>query len=371
MATEQVLHMNGGTGETSYANNSMFQKNAILRTKHIMEECIIKLYRSTSPECLKVADLGCSSGPNTLMVASTTVKVVDAMSQTLNQDPPMYQFFLNDLYGNDFNNIFKSVPDFYKRMEEEIGHKFGPCFISGTPGTFYGRLFPNHSIHFFHSSSTLHWLSQIPKELNSEVEKPMNKGAICLTKASPPGVHKAYSEQFQRDLKVFLRSRSEELIPGGAMVLSMIILDQNHNTINGWEVIGAILNNMVSEHKVEKRKLDSYNISSYFPTAEEVRQVIEEEGSFNIQRMEKIIYDIVESVMETSNDNSFIHEDEDAIGERQARTIRAVSEPILKAEFGEEIMDELFTRFKSKTIQLNRVKKLKGATLVAYMTKDT
>ncbi|MED6164403.1 hypothetical protein PIB30_089664 [Stylosanthes scabra] len=161
MAIQQVLHMNGGTGETSYANNSTFQKNAILHTKHIMEECIINLYNKTLPDCFKVADLGCSSGPNTLMVASTVVKAVDAISQTLNQDPPMFQFFLNDLYSNDFNTIFESLPDFYKRLEEEIGHKIGPCFINGTPGTFYGRLFPNHSIHFFHSSSTLHWLSQV------------------------------------------------------------------------------------------------------------------------------------------------------------------------------------------------------------------
>ncbi|MED6154643.1 hypothetical protein PIB30_114545, partial [Stylosanthes scabra] len=63
----------------------------------------------------------------------------------------------------------------------------------------------------------------------------MNKGAICHTKASPPGVHKAYALQFQRDLKLFLRSRSEELLPGGAMVLSFIISDQHHDVINGWE----------------------------------------------------------------------------------------------------------------------------------------
>ncbi|MED6125791.1 hypothetical protein PIB30_072007 [Stylosanthes scabra] len=194
----------------------------------------------------------------------------------------------------------------------------------------------------------------------------MNKGAICHTKASPPGVHKAYALQFQRDLKLFLRSRSEELLPGGAMVLSFIISDQHHDVINGWEVVGTVLNDMVSEHKVEKRKLDSYNISSYIPMAEEVREVIEEEGSFNIERMEKIIFDIAESVMEIGNNGS--DEDEETIGERLTKSIRAVTEPTLKAEFGEEIMDELFTRYKSKITQLRRVKKLKFAILIAYMT---
>ena len=137
------------------------QRSVMHKTKHILEECIIKLYCTTLPSCLTVADLGCSSGPNALMVASTIIKVVDATSQTLNREPPMFQFSLNDLFGNDFNTIFESLPEFYKRLEEEMGHKLGPCFISGTPGTFYGRLFPNNSIHFFHSNISLHWLSQV------------------------------------------------------------------------------------------------------------------------------------------------------------------------------------------------------------------
>ena len=33
------------------------------------------------------------------------------------------------------------------------------------------------------------------------------------------------------------------------------------------------------QNLIEKRKLDSHNISSYFPTVEEIRQVVQEEGS--------------------------------------------------------------------------------------------
>ena len=137
------------------------QRMVMLTAKHILEDSIMKLYCDTFPNCLKVADLGCSSGPNALLVASNIINTVDAVSQNLSHESPMFQFFLNDLFGNDFNTTFKLLPDFYKRLQEEKGHKFSPCFFSGTPGSFYGRLFPNNSIHFFHSSYSLHWLSKV------------------------------------------------------------------------------------------------------------------------------------------------------------------------------------------------------------------
>ena len=51
--------------------------------------------------------------------------------------------------------------------------------------------------------------------------------------------------------------------------------------------------------------------------------------------------------------------------------MRAIAEPILKAEFAEEITDELFRRYKSKIIQLMQVRKPEGAYLMTYMTKNT
>ena len=87
---------------------------------------------------------------------------------------------------------------------------------------------------------------QTPKELTNEAE-PINKGAIYLTTASPPSVHKAYFEQFRQDFKLFLRSRSEELVPGGGMFLTFVGSDENHELINGWAIIGMALNDMASE----------------------------------------------------------------------------------------------------------------------------
>ncbi|KAK2657143.1 hypothetical protein Ddye_010195 [Dipteronia dyeriana] len=111
------------------------------------------------PDSLNVADLGCSSGPNTLLVLSEILDTIHVMCQQVNRISPEFQAFLNDLPGNDFNSIFKSLPTFYENLKKDKGDQFRPCFVSGMPGSFYERLFPSRSLHFIHSSYSLHWLS--------------------------------------------------------------------------------------------------------------------------------------------------------------------------------------------------------------------
>ncbi|XP_022159390.1 salicylate carboxymethyltransferase-like, partial [Momordica charantia] len=151
MEVAQVLHMNGGAGDLSYANNSLLQLKVISMTKPIAEEAIDKLYGSTLPKTFTIADLGCSSGPNTFMAVSQLIKAVENARRKLCKDPIEYQVFLNDLPGNDFNTIFKSLPGFLESFKMEIGcDDLGPCLFTGVPGSFYGRLFPSRSVHFVH-----------------------------------------------------------------------------------------------------------------------------------------------------------------------------------------------------------------------------
>ena len=129
--------------------------------KPIVEESIEELYLNLFPECLKMADLGCSAGPNALLAVSEIIDIISTTSQKSNRSPPSLQVFLNDLPGNDFNTIFRSLQSFYRKLETEKGNTFGNCFISGVPGSFYGRLFPCNSMHFVHSSYALMWISEV------------------------------------------------------------------------------------------------------------------------------------------------------------------------------------------------------------------
>ena len=60
-------------------------------------------------------------------------------------------------------------------------------------------------------------------------------------------MHKAYLAQFQRDFKLFLKSRSEEQVPGGGMVLTILGRGDTSEIRTTWELIGMALNDMVLE----------------------------------------------------------------------------------------------------------------------------
>ncbi|XP_012831437.1 PREDICTED: benzoate carboxyl methyltransferase-like [Erythranthe guttata] len=154
---EGSKHMNTGDGETSYTNNSAPQKIGISKSLHVLDEAIKDMITDIGfPKCFKIADLGCSSGPNALSVISRIIEKIEHLSKENNNE---YEVFLSDLHGNDFNNLFKMLPDFYEKLN--INNPSTRCFVSGLPGSFYGRLFPRNSLDFVHSSYSLHWLSQV------------------------------------------------------------------------------------------------------------------------------------------------------------------------------------------------------------------
>ncbi|XWS24397.1 hypothetical protein CRYUN_Cryun28dG0098400 [Craigia yunnanensis] len=347
MEVMQVLHMNKGNGETSYARNSTVQSNIISVGKPIIKEAILEISCNNVIESMGIADLGCSSGPNTLDVISEIMDIVQATSLHLGRPVPEFRVFLNDLYSNDFNDIFMSLPAFYNRLKEEKGIGFGSCFIAGMPGSFYGRLFPSNSLHFVHSSSSLHWFSQVPAGLESNSLRHLNNGKVYISKTSPQSVLDAYSLQFQNDFSQFIKSRSHELVPSGLMVLSFMGRRSADPTTEDscyhWELLGQAIMRLVREGRIEEEKVDSFNAPYYAPCAEEIKVEIQKEGSFIIDHLEAFEIDWDGGAV------SDIHTTQGKllIGQRVAKTIRAVVESMLESHFGigPEVMDDLFTRF--------------------------
>ncbi|KAJ4976907.1 hypothetical protein NE237_002013 [Protea cynaroides] len=336
----QVLHMNAGEGEASYANNSQVQKLVIAKAKPIVAESIVNLCSTTLPQCLRVADLGCSSGPNSLIVISDIIDTVEKTCRRLNRSAPEFQIFLNDLPGNDFNTIFKFLPAFYERLKKEKGEEFGPCFVFGLPGSFYERLFPSDTMDFIHSSYSLHWLSQVPQGLED------NKGNVYVSKTSPSSVYKAYLKQFQRDFSKFLSTRSKEVRTGGHMVITIAgrrSKEPYSEDSIPWELLALSLNDLVSQGVIEEKKLDSFNMNIYHPCTEEVEAIIKAEGSFNLDKLDT--YEVVwEAIHNGENKELMLKESRSS--KIIAMAIRAVTEPLLVHHFGEAInIDKLFQRY--------------------------
>ncbi|GJV82599.1 benzoate carboxyl methyltransferase-like protein [Tanacetum coccineum] len=145
MEVADFLRMNTGNPESSYATNSSVQEIAIRKTEAVLKETIKSIANLHGfPQCFNIADLGCSSGPNTLLAISNIIHEVHEVCKEKNLKPPQLQVFLNDLFGNDFNSVFKSLPMFYANYNKEEGEN-NMCFVSAVPGSFHGRLFPDHS----------------------------------------------------------------------------------------------------------------------------------------------------------------------------------------------------------------------------------
>ncbi|XVF00358.1 hypothetical protein REPUB_Repub03eG0278400 [Reevesia pubescens] len=260
---------------------------------------------------------------------------------------PELRVFLNDLPGNDFNAIFRSVPSFFERLKSktEKGDMLEPCFIVGVPGSFYGRLFPSRSLHFINSSNSLHWLSKVPPEI-----KNIHKGNICIAKSSPANVVKAYAQQFQKDFSMFLRSRSEELIPGGRMVLTFL----TRQNPNPWTVdccfalLGECLVDLVSEGLVKEADVDSFNLPLYKPCKGEVCEIIENEGSFGLDKLK-----VFEVDWDPRDEG---HYKDSALGKCQSgqnlsNTFRAALEQMISCHFGDALIDSLFKRFATRVAE--------------------
>ncbi|KAI9111265.1 hypothetical protein K1719_017677 [Acacia pycnantha] len=361
MDVASVLHMNGGSGEASYANNSLLQQKVMSITKPIRDEAIRSIYNEQLPKSLAIADLGCSSGPNTLFMTCELIETVEMLFRELNHESPEYIIFLNDLPCNDFNNIFKSLECFKQNLSTRVVGGIGKCYISGLPASFYERILPTSSLHFVHSSYSLHWMSQVPKGLAN------NKGNICMASTSPLDVRNSYNHQFQRDFSLFLKCRARELVEGGRMVLSFIGRStsgpSSNESYNVWELLVEALNDMVLEGAIKEDQIDSFNVPVYYPSSSELQLEIEKEGSFTLNHLEVFEVSWKAACGEEHNDNSN--------GYKVAQMIRAATEPLLVCHFGEAIIDDVFHRYqhivadrmsKEKTVFLN---------LVVSLTKTT
>ncbi|KAK7269839.1 hypothetical protein RIF29_22601 [Crotalaria pallida] len=206
--------MKGGEGPNSYAQNSTWQRDAIEASKDMIHEAIAKNFdprANVEPSSLiRIADFGCSTGPNTYFAVQTIIEAIELQfqSQRLVAQMPEFQVFFNDQVSNDFNTLFKNLP---------LSRNY---FAAGVPGFFHGRLFPRKTLHFAHSSAALSFLSKIPKEITDRGSSAWNKGRIHHTNA-PKEVADAYANQYKADLESFLDARAQELVDNGLMLLQI------------------------------------------------------------------------------------------------------------------------------------------------------
>ncbi|KQJ88164.1 hypothetical protein BRADI_4g16110v3 [Brachypodium distachyon] len=392
------LRMATGNGENSYAANSRLQTSFSAYSQRTIDlgacrrrpywrrpvllKAIEELYGSLPPRStMVVADLGCSSGPNTLLVLSEAMGAIHACWR--DQEPEEeerqqsraveVQFFLNDLPGNDFNLVFRSLDCYSEKLlgvEEE--EETPPCYyVAGLPGSYYGMLFPSRSVHLFHSSYSLMWRSKVPEELSCGTL--LNEGNIYIGKTTPHIVIKLFQEQFQKDFDLFLTFRSKELVSGARMLLTFLGRKHEEMLMHGeistmFELLAKSLLSLVLKGRMEQEKLDSFNLPYYAPSVREVTTLININKHFDIEHI-----GLFESNWDPQDDsNSDIVLDCHNSGENVAKCVRGVLAGLLIIDhFGEDTIDELFVVFASILTKHLVKAKAKHTVIFVSLTKGT
>lgn len=100
--------------------------------------------------------------------------------------------------------------------------------------------------------------------------------------------------------------------------------------------------NLLFQGLVKEADIDSFNLPHYTPYKDEVKAIIEEEGSFTLDRLEVLEFDWEPS--EASGDRDSVSDTSDD-GKKWAKAIRAVTESMLASHFGNSVIDSLFERY--------------------------
>ncbi|KAG5053413.1 hypothetical protein JHK87_005611 [Glycine soja] len=348
MKLEKLLSMKGGKGEASYAKNSQAQAIHARSMLHLLRETLdrVEVVEARDGVAFVVADLGCSCGSNSINVVDVIIKHMMKRYQALGWQPPEFSAFFSDLPSNDFNTLFQLLPPLANygavNMEECLAaNNHRSYFAAGVPGSFYRRLFPARSVHVFHSTFSLHWLSQVPECVVDKRSSAYNKGRVFIHGAGQSTAN-AYKKQFQTDLAGFLRARSVEMKREGSMFLVCLARTSVDPTDQGGAglLVGTHFqdawDDLVQEGLISQEKRDTFNIPVYAASLQDFKEVVEANGSFTIDKLEVF----------KGGSPLVVNQPDDAseVGRALANSCRTVCGVLVDAHIGDKLSEELFLR---------------------------
>lgn len=204
MTTEETLQKTNVSmrGGGYYDANSSTQGAIIATSESLIRKSLESIPPPEPNKPFIFVDFGCSEGANSISVACT---VIDAVKQLR----PYQKFMVvhNDLPSNNFNRLFSHIPVEYNKhyQRDEVF-----AFASGA--SFFGRVMPDDTTHFGFSSSSVHWLSNLPP-------RAIREDIYCA--AASAGERETLGRIAHADWTAFLKSRAAELVPGGRMLVVM------------------------------------------------------------------------------------------------------------------------------------------------------
>lgn len=352
-----TLCMQGGDGDGSYARNCEAPASAIALSKPSLLKAISCMNLFRGEASLRIADLGCGTGFNSLSTIDLVVESIKKRYARESISVPEFEAFFSDLPLNDFNTLFRSLPHLCPRGNDEKPRKLS-YYAAGVPGSFYERLFPRGKLHVAISLSALHWMSRIPEAVLDKNSHAWNQGRAWIDGARNEVVE-AYAKQSEEDLKAFLRCRAEEMVSGGLLFILMAGRSDSEHPENQLgdpdtkakhpftNVMDQAWNDLVKENLIDEETRDAFNIPAYMRSREEIRRAFNHSKAFEIKSLK------FRKVMEHSKEKQkkWI-KDPISYGKTKANLVRATLRPIIDAHLrSSHLSQEFFKRFEKRAAE--------------------
>ncbi|OMP06220.1 SAM dependent carboxyl methyltransferase [Corchorus olitorius] len=136
-----------------------------------------------------------------------------------------------------------------------------------------------------------------------------------------------------------------------------------------WELLTKSLFDLVAQGIIEESAVDSFNIPHYNPCGEEIREIVEMEGSFDVDKEDAFGICWDPDLGNDVGNNKDIIFDKYKSGQKVANCVRAFAESLLASHFGETIIDNLFTRYAHHMAEHLAIERTKFVTVLISMTR--
>lgn len=187
----------------SYNRHAAIQAAGSALALPLLEKAAREVALNHGDRAIVIADYGSSQGKNSLKpmrVAITTLR------ERISRGRPICVVHV-DVAENDFSTLFDLVhnaPDSYLSDDPDV-------FPSAVGRSFYRQVLPSGGVHLGWSSYAAVWLSRSPTTIPGHFWIPSSTG----------DVRAAFERQGAEDWGAFLTVRSQELRPGGRLLVTL------------------------------------------------------------------------------------------------------------------------------------------------------